>query len=400
MKEEFKDKFAIVGFGMVTNRKVGVTGRALQVEATRLAIEDAGLQREDIDGAIEMRRAGGGADRVWWSDAFPRVMGLPVKFYYTVGRGADLAALGIVTGVKFLELGIANYIALSGAVVDWSQAQKAKQKAKGHMGLASALEKESYWGTPFGDLRAVSHHSFFATRHMYEYGTTSRQFGAAVVAERKWALMNPLAQMYGKPLTIEDHQNSPIIVWPYHLYDICQVSDGAVSFILTTADRAKDRPKGPIYVMGVGFGEHMEKLWWEKKNYTNLPAETAKKQAFGQAGITTKDVDVFEFPDCFSAEIIFHLEDYGFCKKGEGGPFVEAGHTAPGGDTPCNTGGGWNSAYHYGDLTCLSEAIIQLRGEGGQRQVKDAEIALVVGGGGEVLSPGMCSIHDTIVLRR
>lgn len=400
MEKDFKDKYAIVGLGMVVNRELGVTGRSLQCEAVRMAIEDAGLEREDIDGSIELRRAGGGADRMWWTDAYPRVLGLPVKFYYSIGRGAVLAALGIITAKGFLDNEMAKYIVLCGAVVDWSQAQEAKMRAKGHKGLASALGKEGYWGTPFGDLRAVSHHSFFAARHMYEYGTTSKQFAAAIVAERQWAQMNPLAQMYGKPLTIEEHQNSPIVVWPYHLNDICQVSNGAVAFIMTTADRAKDRPKRPIYVKGVGFGEHMEKLWWEKKNYTQFPSETAVKQAFGQAGITTKDVDVAEFPDCFTAEILFHLEDYGFCKKGEGGAFVEAGHTAPGGDTPCNTYGGWNSAYHLGDLSCFHEAAVQLRGEAGERQVKDAEIALASGGGGEILSPGMCSMHSIIVLGR
>lgn len=400
MGEVFKNKFAIVGFGMLTGQRFGITARTMQVEATRLAIEDAGLKREDIDGSIDLRRAGGSGDRPGWSDAFPRVLGLPVKFYFTIGRGGALASLGIITATKFLELGIAKYVALVGAVVDWSQSRKAKEKAKGHRGMGEHLEKEGYWGKPFGDLRAVSHHSFFASRHMYEYGTTSRQFGAIAVAERQWALMNPQAQMYGRPMTIEDHQRSPVLVYPYHLLDICQVSDGAVAFILTTAERAKDHPKRPIYVMGVGFGEAMEKLWWEKGNYTRLAVETAKQQAFGQSGIELKDIDLAQFYDCFTGEVLFQLEDYGWCKKGEGGPFVEAGHIGPGGDIPVNTSGGLLSAYHYGDLTGLSEAMIQLRGEAGERQVKDAEICLVTGHGGEILSPGMCSTHTSLILRR
>jgi len=118
------------------------------------------------------------------------------------------------------------------------------------------------------------------------------------------------------------------------------------------------------------------------------------------AGIELEDIDVAELYDCFTAEVILQLEDYGWCKKGEGGPFVEAGHIGPGGDVPVNTGGGLLSSHHLGNLTCVAEAIIQLRGEGGARQVKDAEIALATGHGGEIVSGQMCSIHSSLLLRR
>ena len=116
MSEEKSSKFAIVGFGMVTNHQLGISGRTLQVEATRLAMADAGLKREDIDGSVDLRRAGGGGERVWWSDAFPRVLGLPVKFYYCIGRGGALISLGAISAMQFLELGIAKYVAICGAV--------------------------------------------------------------------------------------------------------------------------------------------------------------------------------------------------------------------------------------------------------------------------------------------
>jgi len=400
MGEDFKNKFAIVGMGILTGRRPDVSIRSLQVEAVRLAMEDAGLQRQDIDGAVELPMYAGSSDRPRPTDAFPRVMGLPVKFFYSVGRGGAMASMGVITATKFLELGIAKNVALVHAATDWADAQKAKERTKGHRGMGGRIEKAGYWGKPFGDLRAVSHHSFFAARHMHEYGTTSRDFGAIAVSQRKWAQMNPQAQMYGRPMTIEDHQNSPILVEPYHLFDLCQVSDGAVAFILTTAERAKDRPKPPVYVKGVGFGEAMEKLWWEKKNYTHLAVESAKAQAFSQAGIELKDIDLAQLYDCFTGEVLFQLEDYGWCPKGEGGAFAEAGHIAPGGDVPVNTSGGLLSAYHYGDLTGLSEAMLQLRGEAGERQVKDARLCLVSGHGGEILSPGMCSIHSTLILGR
>jgi len=400
MSEDFRNQFAIAGFGMVTSHRLGVSGRSLLTEAARLAIADAGLKREDIDGSIELRRAGGGGERIWWSDAFPRVLGLPVKFYFCIGRGGALISLGAITAMKFLELGIAKYVVIGGAVSDWTHSQQAKAKTVGHRGMGETVQKEGYWGKPFGDLRAVSHHSFFASRHMHVYGTKSRHFGAIAVAQRKWAQLNPQAQMYGRPMTIEDHQNSPVFVYPYHLYDLCQVSDGAVAVVMTLKDRAKDCAREPVYIRGIGFGEAIDHLWWEKKNYTHLAVDTAKEQAFSQAGMTLKDIDLAQLYDCFTGEVLFQLEDYGWCKKGEGGPFAEEGHTAPGGDIPVNTSGGLLSAYHYGDLTGLSEAMLQLRGEAGARQVKDARNCLVTGHGGEILSPGMCSIHSTLILGR
>ncbi|MFC1815154.1 thiolase family protein [Thermodesulfobacteriota bacterium] len=400
MEGHFKEKFAIVGLGMVTGKQPGVTRRALQIEAARRAIADAGLIKTQIDGAIDLKFSPGRANRPGWTDAYPRALNLPVKFYFTIGRGGAMASLGIISATKFLELGIANYVVMAFATTDLSSAKKAKEIKKGWVGLPANIEKEGYWGHPFGDLRSFSHHTWLAARHMHEYGTTSRQLGAISVSMRKWAQMNPQAQMYGRPITVEDHQSSPVLVHPYHLMDICQMSDGAVALILTTAERAKDCAKPPVYTMGIGFGEAMDKIWWEKSNYTRLPVETAKKQAFGQAGIELKDIDLAQLYDCFTGEVLFQIEDYGFCKKGEGGPFFEEGHTEPGGDTPLNTGGGLMSAYHYGDLTCFSEAVTQLRGEAGERQVKDADICLVSGHGGEILAPGLCSVHSTTILRR
>jgi acetyl-CoA acetyltransferase len=218
------------------------------------------------------------------------------------------------------------------------------------------------------------------------------------VQQRAWACLNPRAKMYGRPITIEDHQSSPYVVEPYHLLDICLVSDGAVAFVLTTAERARDLARPPVWVLGLGTGEVAEELWWEKKNYTHLAVRSAKERAFGMAGISVKDIDVAQLYDCFTGEVLFQLEDYGWTKKGEGGPFVEEGHIGPGGDIPVNTSGGLLSAYHYGDLTGLSEAVLQLRGEAGERQVTGAKVALVSGHGGELISPGMCSIHTSLVL--
>ncbi len=396
-KHPSSGQYAIIGLGVVAGAQPDRSERMIAAECARLAIKDAGLAPKDIDGAIDLRRSGGGGDRANYTDAFSRVLGLNNCFYFVAGRGGALAGLGIATALSFLDRGIAKYVCLMGAVTDWSQAQESRKH--GHRGMDHA-QKRGYWGKALGDQRAVSHHSWMAARHMAVYGTTSRQLGAISVAQRAWACRNPEAKMYGRPITIADHQDSPMVVEPYHLLDISLVSDGGIAFILTTADRARDRPKPPVFVLGQGFGEVSAELWWDKKNFTHMAVHPAKEQAFGQAALTLEDVDCAQFYDCFTAEVLFQLEDYGFCKKGEGGSFVEAGSMGPGGSIPVNTSGGLLSCYHLGDLTGMAESIRQLRGEAGERQIKDCNVVLATGHGGELLSPGMCSIHTSTLLGR
>ena len=390
-------KYAVIGLGVVAGPRPDRSQRVVAAEAARLAIEDAGLQPKDVDGAIDLRRTGGGGDRGNYSDAFPRVLGLPANFYFVVGRGGALAGLGVATALSFLDRGIAKYVVLCGAVDDWTKAQEARQQ--GYRGMQHA-EKEGYWGKALGDLRAASHHSWMASRHMAEYGTTSRQLGMIAVQTRAWAQLNPEAKMYGRPMTIEDHQNSPLVVEPYHLLDISLISDGGIAFVLTTAERAKDAPKPPVYVLGQGFGEVMAELWWEKKNYSHMAVAPARDQALGQAGIDLKDIKCAQLYDCFTSEVLFQLEDYGWAGKGEGGAFVESGAIGPGGSIPVNTSGGLLSCYHLGDLTGFAEAVRQVRGEAGERQLPGCDVALTTGHGGELVSPGMCSIHTSTLLGR
>lgn len=390
---EFRDKFAIVGIGQTkVGQNPGMSARLQQAEAARMAIEDAGLKCKDVDGAINCMSQGGGGPSGMWTDAFPRVLGLPVNMYYHVGRGGVSGILGLITATKFLELGICKYVVLAYGSEGLSRHRQGQSQQE--------MQRPGLFGPPFGDLTAASHHSFYASRHMHEFGTTHNQLGMVTVSLRKWAAMNPHAYMYKRPITIEDYHNSPWVAWPYHLLDICLISDGGSAFVLTTAERARECAKRPVYTMGIGYGDHMRDLWWEDKALTYMAVKPAKEVALREAGIELKDIDIAELYDCFTMEIILQLEDYGWCKKGEGGPFVEAGNIAPGGSIPVQTGGGLHGSHHHGDFTGLLEAVTQLRGEAGERQVKDAEIALVSGMGGEVIQPGMCQIHSTLILRR
>ena len=391
-------RFCIVGLGVtpvghVPDRSVLM----LEAEAARLAIEDAGIPRNQIDGALQMMSDVGGGVRNRHDDAFPRVLGLPVNIYQeNVGRGGEYSTMAIVIAQELLRLGICKYVICSGARDDWSRSRKMAKE--GRRGVPYNY-KEGNWGVPFGE-SAPFFHGLIATRHMHEFGTTSEQLGHIAVAQRQFACRNPAAVHYGNPITVADHQNSPMVVWPYHLLDICVMSDGGTAFIVTTEERARDLKTKPVFIEGIGFNEHMSTMWWDKTNYTQLAVVKARDMAFGMAGITLADIDVAQFYDCFTMEVMQQIEGYGWCGKGEGGPFVATpGMIGPGGKLPFNTGGGLLSSHHLGNLTPFAEAVIQVRGEGGDRQVPDAHVALATGHGGEIVSGQMCSIHTSLILR-
>ncbi len=241
----------------------------------------------------------------------------------------------------------------------------------------------------FGAGAAPIQYALAARRHMYEYGTSSRQFGAVAVACRHHATMNPAAQMR-KPITIEDHQNSPMIADPFRLLDCSLVSDGAAALIVTRADRARDCRQPPVYILGTGYScEHSEIV--SSRSMTMTAARGAARQAFERAGISPADVDVAELYDCFTAVVLVTLEDYGFCKKGEGGCFVEGGRIELEGALPVNTHGGLLSHAHIGGISHLTEAVTQLRHQAGLRQVNDARVAVASGQCGEL------GIHVTLL---
>ncbi len=389
--------YAVVGLGMTdVGHLPGHSVLMMEAEAARLAVEDAGLHARDIGAAIQLLSDTGGGVRARHHDSFARVLNLPVNLYMeNVGRGGEYAAQALLIAGGLLDHGVADYVVCAGARDDWSRSQAAKA-ASGKRGQAFFPKKNAV-AALFGG-NAANYHGFLASRHMHEFGTTSEQFGAVAVAARRWANRNPQAYMHDRPLTLEDHQQSAVVAWPYRLFDICLQSDGGTAFVVTTAERARDLRKPPVYVAGLGFGEQMRHLWWEKANYTTLAVRSARDLAFRQAGVRLADIDIAQLYDCFTGEVIIQLEDYGWCGKGEGGAFVAGMQTAPRGDIPVNTGGGLLSSHHLGNLTGLAEAVIQLRGEGGDRQVPSAKVALVSGHGAEVLSGQICSIHSTAVL--
>jgi acetyl-CoA acetyltransferase len=229
---------------------------------------------------------------------------------------------------------------------------------------------------------------------MYQYGTTSEQLAEIAVSTRKWAMMNPLAMMRD-PLTIEDVLNSPIVSSPLHMLDCCLVTDAGGAVIVTSPERAKDLKKSPVWVLGCGESHNQASIA-SMPDLTVTSAKKAGEAAFEMAGLTPKDIDVAELYDSFTITVLLQLEDLEFCKKGEGGAFVEGQRTAPGGDFPLNTSGGGLSFTHPGmyGIFLLIEATRQLRGECGERQVPGAKNALCNGVG------NLLSCSSTVILGR
>jgi len=208
------------------------------------------------------------------------------------------------------------------------------------------------------------------------------------VACRKHAQLNPNAQ-YRKPLTVEDVVNSRMIADPLHLFDCCVVSDGGGAVIVTTAERARDLRQPPVYILGAASAQTHWNIS-QMPDYTRTAAERSGKEAFAQAGLTPEDVDTVQLYDSFTITALLMLEDLGFCKKGEGGPFAASGALELGGSLPMNTDGGALSSCHPGmrGIFLLIEATRQLRGQAGDAQVPDAEVALACGSGGWLSAMG------------
>lgn len=242
------------------------------------------------------------------------------------------------------------------------------------------------WERPYGVDGPTPAYALAATRHMHQYGTTTRHFAELAVATRAWASLNPRA-LKRTPLTVEEVLDAPYFVYPFRATDICLVTDAGGAVVLTSVDRARDLAVPVVEVLGSAVA-HTHYGISQMPDLTVSPAALSGPQAFAQAGVAPADIDVAELYDSFTYTALLQLEDLGFCAKGEAGDFVVDQRTAPGGDFPLNTSGGGLSYTHPGmfGMFLLVEAVRQLRGECGERQVADAEVALVNGMGGYLSS--------------
>lgn len=259
--------------------------------------------------------------------------------------------------------------------------------------LVSSVKPFAY-EAPYAPIFPATSYALAASRHMHDYGTTREQLAAVAVAARAWANLNPQAFMRG-PLSVADVLASRMVSSPLTVRDCCLVTDGGAAIVMTRADRARHLPKRPVYLLGAAAATtHMNII--AMADLTRSAAVDSGQRAMAMAGVAPRDFDVVELYDAFTINTILFLEDLGFCAKGEGGAFVASGAIAPGGALPVNTNGGGLSCVHpgmYGMFT-LVEAVQQLRGEAGERQVAGAELALCHGNGG-VLSSQITNVLGT-----
>lgn len=376
---------AIVGIGESRLGKVpNRSALQLQTDAAQAALADAGLRIGDIDGLlttpVRVERWNMPAGVV------AHYLGIRPSFLSTVDlAGASgtamihQAAMAIASGQCHTVLCVAGQNLLSHT----SRATAIKSMAEG----GSAHPQ---FEVPYGPL-VPSLYALVAQRHMHEFGTTPQQLAEVAVTIRRHASLNPAAHKRD-PITVDDVLKSSTITSPLHLLDCALVSDGAAAAIVTSAVRARDLRRKAVSLLGQGYGLRHSHIG--DSELTTSGAVDSGRDAFRRAGLDRSDVDVAQIYDCFTITVIVELEDLGFCKKGEGGAFVEGGRIGLGGALPITTHGGLLAACHPGvggGFFHVIEAVRQLRGDAGDRQVRDAEIALVHGNGGAV------SVHCTLL---
>ncbi len=374
-----KAKAAISGLGITQMGRIYGHGAAwFAGEAIRLALEDAGLEKHDIDGLLVNEGVTplpgmGGVD-------LQNHLGLDnLRLLCAMNVGGATAGIMVQYAALAVVHGMANHVVCVFADAPLREGRGGgeayggggRPQPRGMRGLYAA----------FGMFGVNAQYALAARRHMGMYGTTTDHLGAIAVAQRRWAAMNPLAQQR-EPITPEDYHASRWVAEPLHLLDCCLVSNGGVAVIVSSAERAKDLKQPPAYLWGMGQGHPADLKRTGSDAETQTGAPIAKEQAFRMAGIDIRDINVCQIYDCYTYTVLVTIEDYGFCAKGEGGPFVADGKLGPGGSLPTNTGGGQLSGYYMWGMTPLSEGVIQARGQGGERQAPNHDIVLVTGNGG------------------
>lgn len=360
---------AVVGVGL--SRFGDLSGRThmeIMGEAVHQALAEAGLSIHEVDGIFASNFVDQLAPLV-----VAEYFGIKPDFMDGSNIGGSVFVNSLLSASLALKCGLCNV-----ALICYGSNNRSAGFTKPSEGpTVEAVYKPRY---------PVQAYALAAARHMHQYGTTPEQLAEVAVAARRWAQLNPAAEMRD-PLTIEDVLSARRVVDPLGVRDCCLISDGGGAMIMVRADRAKDFPKKPVYMLGVS-SRTTHTIISEMPDLTVTAAAQAAPEAFAMAGVKPSDIDVVELYDAFTINTILFLEDMGFCKKGEGGAFVSGGNIAPGGSLPVNTNGGGLSCVHPGmyGIFLMIEAVQQLRGECGERQIAGAELAACNGNGGYLSS--------------
>jgi acetyl-CoA acetyltransferase len=376
-----RDETAIVGFGLTAYGKRGEFYERSEVDQIResldLALEDAGIDRSEVDGFCSYSVDSNDPGMLAPSLGIPNVNFSNLVF----GGGGGGTCAAIANAAAAVHAGLARVVMVWKII---TQPPHARFGAA-YGSAAVAANPYSDFHRPFGLVSPVQFLAMLVRRHMHRYGTKPEHLAEIAVATRRHAMRNPKA-LKREPLTIEEHQRSRMIADPFRLFDCCQENDGGGVVLVTSAERARDCRNRPVYIMAGAQGG--DALWGHGLTMQNQPDDLyasaghahLAKRLYAMAGVGPKDVDVALLYDHFSGLVLMQLEDYGFCERGEGGPFVaDQGIHFEGGRLPVNTHGGNLSEVYLLGMTHVAEAVRQLRGSS-TSQVPDAEIALVTAG--------------------
>lgn len=375
-----KEEACIVGVGetpYVRGAGSGLSEVALQLTASLRAIEDAGLKVQDIDGVMP-----GVFHTVTAEDIVDNLGLRNLRYSSWIYMGGASATSSLQTAAMAVATGQANYVL---CVTGWNgysggRARSTERTSNADIALGRNIDNHY---RPHGAGAPLHHYSWVHHRYMHEYGAKPEQFGAVAVAQRRHAQLNPKAVMNGRPMTMEDYLNAPMVAYPLRLFDCCLETDGAAAVIVTSAERARDLKHPPVHIMGVGMARPYPSVEiTNRRDFLNVGVGAAGQRAFNMAGVTTSDIDFVEAYDMFTVVVLRTLEELGFCKRGEGASFVQNGRIEIGGELPVNTHGGHLSEAHVASMNHIAEAVRQLRGECGERQVDNAEVGLVTSWGG------------------
>jgi len=374
-----RGKAAIVGAALAgCGEAHGRTSMDITIEAVHGALADAGVKLSEVDAIATCQPLD-----LLSGLTVTQELGITPKFTMNNRMGGSSFLSHTMWAAMLLETGLAETV-----VICYGSNQRT---ASGK--LMTAIELPTY-EAPYKPMFPLSSYALAADRHMHQFGTTREQLADVAVAARGWAQKNPEAFVRDQ-LTREDVIASRLISDPLRVRDCCLVTDGGAALVMRRAEVAVDHPQPPVYFLGGGEGTTHRDIS-EMADLTVTGAAQSGADAMAMAGVSAADIDVVQLYDAFTINVILFLEDLGFCKKGEGGAFVQGGRIAPGGELPVNTNGGGLSCVHpgmYGMFT-LVEAVRQLRGQTGERQIEGAELALCHGNGG-VLSSQVTNILGT-----
>jgi acetyl-CoA acetyltransferase len=383
------DRYVIAGTGKSRLGKVPeLSDLDLTEEAAYRALADAGLTVRDIDGLLVR-----GPDTSYtFHQELGERLGINARFSTTTCNGGASQILSVIQAAMAIEAGLCSTVLCGYGRSAWSRTHADETtRVRAQTRSEDMMAKE--FGPEYGYFSAAATHALGARRHMHVYGTRREQLGAIATAFREHALKNPEAQMK-KPLSLAEYLEARMIVDPFGLYDCSLRSDAAGAVIVTSRERARDLACKPVLIKGFGTFNNLSG-WFEGDNMIRTAAAESGKAAYAMAGVSPKDIDTAQIYDCFTYMVMVQLEDYGFCKKGEGGDFVASGALRSGGVLPTNTSGGQLSESHAEGMLQIVEGARQLQGiYGPDRQVKDAELCLVSGHGGNTVC------HSSLILGR